>query len=94
VATENKGIDELALAVQQYREHFGRGAGQQGKKTEHWKRRLIALAEDMFLRRAISGDAGETALNALACEVAGRKKDPYAAARELLAHADASRKSE
>jgi LAO/AO transport system kinase len=94
VATENKGVGELALAVQQYREHFRGGTRQQDRKLEHWKRRLLALAEDMILRRTISGGAGEGVLDALAREVAGRRKDPYAAARELLAHADASRKSE
>ena len=94
VATENKGIGELALAVQQYREHFRAGTRHQDKKLGHWKRRLLALAEDMILRRTISGDAGEAVLDTLAREVAGRRKDPYAAARELLEHADASRKSE
>jgi LAO/AO transport system kinase len=91
VATENKGIDELALAVQQYREHFRAGTVLQYKKMEHWKRRLLALAEDLFLRRAVSGGAGEALLDDLAREVAGRRKDPYAAARELLSHADQMR---
>jgi LAO/AO transport system kinase len=90
VATENKGIEELALAVEQYRENFRQSEGQQEKKLEHWKRRLLALAEDMFLRRIIAGDAGQSALDSLAHEVAGRRKDPYAAARELLSHADKS----
>ncbi len=90
VATENKGVDELASAIDQYREQTRKDAAQQGKKLEHWKRRLLALAEDLFLRRLISGGAGEAALDALAAEVAARKKDPYAAARELLAHAEKS----
>ena len=92
VATENKGVDELALAVQDYRVHFNSAAGQQQKKIEHWKRRLLALAENLFLSRAISGGTGEAVLDELAREVAGRRKDPYAAARELLAHADGSRR--
>jgi len=94
VATENKGVDELALAIGQYREHFDSGAARQEKKIEHWKRRLLALAEDLFMRRAISAGAGAALLEGLAHEVASRKKDPYAAARELLAQAEASRKSE
>jgi GTPase len=89
VATENKGLDELALAVEEYAQHF-RNTTQQGKKVEHWKRRLLALAEDLFLQRAVSGGAGEAALDTLAREVAGRKKDPYTAARELLSNADRS----
>jgi LAO/AO transport system kinase len=94
VATENKGVAELTSAIQQYREHFGNGAAPPAKKIEHWKRRLIALSEDLFLRRAISGGAGASLLDDLARQVADRKKDPYAAARELLAHAEAPRKSE
>jgi len=94
VATENKGVDELAVAIKDYREHFASRLGPQDKKIDHWKRRLAALAEDLFLRRAISDGAGEALLAGLAREVAGRKKDPYAAARELLAHADAKRKNE
>lgn len=90
VATENKGVDELAQAVEQYREQSRGSAQRQAQKLEHWKRRLLRLAEDMFLRRAISGGAGQTALDALAREVADRKKDPYAAARELLSHAEKS----
>jgi LAO/AO transport system kinase len=90
VATENKGVEELASAIAECRELTRNDAAQQGKKLDHWKRRLLALAEDMFLRRAISDGAGETALNALAGEVAARKKDPYAAARELLARAGKS----
>jgi hypothetical protein len=53
----------------------------------------VALAGELFLSRAISGAEGESALDALAREVASRKKDPYAAARELLSRADSARKS-
>jgi LAO/AO transport system kinase len=90
VATENKGIPELASTIAEYREQTRSDPTQQSKKLDHWKRRLVALAEDMFLRRAISDGAGEAALDALAAEVATRKKDPYAAARELLARAEKS----
>jgi LAO/AO transport system kinase len=93
VATENKGVDEVATAIAEYRDSFRRGTGHQEKNIEHWKRRLVALAEELFLRRAISGPQGESTLDALAREVASRRKDPYAAARELLSHADSARKS-
>src|ERR1700676_3470093 len=78
VATENKGVDELAAAIAEYREHFDRSADRQSKRVERWKRRLIALAEELFLERAVSGAQGESAVDALAHEVADRKKDPYA----------------
>ncbi len=93
VATENKGVGEVAAAIAQYREHFSDREGRQAKKIEHWKRRLVGLAEELFLRRAISGAPGEAALDRLAREVATRRKDPYAAARELVSQADAARKN-
>ena len=74
VATENKGVDEVAAAIAQYREHFGKARSARTKKIEHWKRRLLALAGELFLERAISGAEGEAALDALAREVAEPEK--------------------
>ena len=91
VATENKGVDELAAAIAEYREHFDRASDRQSKKVEQWKRRLITLAGELFLESAVSGAQGEAALDALAREVADRKKDPYAAVHELLSRAGLSR---
>jgi LAO/AO transport system kinase len=93
VATENKGVDELAAAIADYRERFGNSAERQERKIEHWKWRLLALAGEAVLKRAVSGAEGEAALERLAREVASRGKDPYAAVRELLARADGARKS-
>jgi LAO/AO transport system kinase len=93
VATENKGVEELASAIAKYREGFTNSAARQERKIEHWKSRLLALAGEDVLRRAVSGADGEAALNRLAREVASRGKDPYAAVRELLARADGARKS-
>jgi len=41
----------------------------------------------------VDGAEGQAALDKLAREVASRGKDPYAAVRELLARADAARRS-
>jgi LAO/AO transport system kinase len=93
VATENKGVDELASAIAKYRERFGNSVERQERRIEHWRSRLLALAGEAVLKRAISGADGEAALDRLAREVASRGKDPYAAVRELLARADGARKS-
>jgi LAO/AO transport system kinase len=93
VATENKGVDELTSAIAKYRERFGDSAQRQERKIEHWKWRLLALAGEVVLKRAVSGADGEAALDRLARDVASRGKDPYAAVRELLARADGARKS-
>jgi LAO/AO transport system kinase len=91
VATENKGMDDVAAAITEYRNHFDGSSEREVNKIEHWKRRLLALAQESFLERAISGAEGQAALDSLAQDVAGRKKDPYTAVRELLSRAETSR---
>ena len=92
VATENRGVDELAAAIAKFREGSVNNAERQQRKIEHWKSRLLMLAGEAILKRAVSGADGEAALDKLAREVANRGKDPYAAVRELLARADGARK--
>ena len=87
VATENKGVDGLAGEIAEFRERTKQSAERQAKRVEHWRRRLLALAEERFLQRAVPGTQGEAALDALAREVADRRKDPYAAVSELLSRA-------
>jgi LAO/AO transport system kinase len=93
VASENKGVDELAAAIAEYRKHFGLSVEREARKIDHWRTRILALAGEAVLARAVSGAEGEAALDRLAREVANRGKDPYAAVRELLARADGTRKS-
>lgn len=93
VATETKGVDELATAIAKCRERFAKSAERQERKLEHWRTRLLALAGEVVLRRAVSGADGEAMLARLAREVASRGKDPYAAVRELLAQGGGEWKS-
>ncbi len=84
VATENKGIDALAGAIADFRQHFQGSRERQAKKVAHWKERLVELLEARLLERVLGDSRGERALDELAGEVAERKKDPYAAVSELL----------
>jgi LAO/AO transport system kinase len=93
VATEGKGVDQVVRAISQYRERFGQSAERQAKQTEHWRRRLLGMTGELFMERAVSGPEGAAALDALAREVAERRKDPYAAVRELMSRAETSRKN-
>lgn len=93
VASENKGVEELAAAIADYHERSANSAELKDRKLEHWKSRLLSLAGETVLERAVAGPDGEAALDRLAREVASREKDPYAAVRELLARADGARKS-
>ncbi len=84
VASENKGIEELAGTVAKFQKHFESSGQRQRKHVEHWKNRLIELLESRLLERALGGAGGEARLAELAAEVADRKKDPFSAVNEIL----------
>ena len=84
VATENKGIEELAETVAKFQKHFESSGQRQRKHIEHWKNRLIELLESRLLERALGGAGGKARLAELAAEVADRKKDPFSAVNEIL----------
>jgi LAO/AO transport system kinase len=87
VATENKGIGEVASAIQRFREHVERSGALQARKVASWKQRLLDLLEARFLDRVVARGIGEEGLEAAAAEVAARRRDPYEVASEILARA-------
>jgi LAO/AO transport system kinase len=85
VATENKGIDTLAGMIGKFQKHFEASGERQRKHVEHWKKRLLELLESRLLEKVLGGADGQSLLEELASEVAQRKKDPFAAVKEILA---------
>jgi len=85
VATENKGIDTLAGMIGKFQKHFEATGERQRKHIEHWKKRLLELLESRLLEKVLGGTDGQRLLEELASEVAQRKKDPFAAVKEILA---------
>jgi LAO/AO transport system kinase len=84
VATENKGIDELAVTVEKFRAHFESSGQRRQKHVELWQNRLIEMLESRMLEKVLGGKEGEARLRSLAVEVAERKKDPFTAVSEIL----------
>jgi GTPase len=84
VATESRGIDELAATVEDFRKHFESSGQRQKKHIDHWQKRLIEMLESRLLERVLGGKGGEARLQAMAAAVAERKKDPFSAVTELL----------
>src|SRR6201998_4488289 len=60
VASESKGIDALAVAIDKFRAHFAKSGEREKKHVEHWKSRLIGLLESRLLERALGGTGGES----------------------------------
>jgi LAO/AO transport system kinase len=84
VATENRGIEELAATVEKFRKHFESSGQRRQKHVEHWQNRLIEMLESRLLEKVLGGKEGEARLRALAVEVAERRKDPFTAVSEIL----------
>lgn len=84
VATENRGIDELAATIEKFRKHFESSGERRKKHVEHWKNRLVEMLESRLLEKVLGGKNGEARLQELAAAVAARKKDPFSAVAELL----------
>jgi LAO/AO transport system kinase len=85
VASENKGVDALAVAIDKFRAHFAKSGEREKKHVEHWKKRLLGLIESRLVERVLGGAGGEARLTEMAREVAARKKDPFTAVNEILA---------
>jgi LAO/AO transport system kinase len=87
VATENKGIAELAAKVAEFRRHAEAGTARETRSVERWKKRLLELLQARLLDRVIGSQPGAHSLEELARRVAGRRLDPYAAVSEILERA-------
>jgi LAO/AO transport system kinase len=84
VATEGKGIEEFAQQIALFREYFDRPERRRARELSYWKQWLLRLLQASLLER-VGRHIDEAQLEALATEVAGRRKDPYSAVTEMIA---------
>lgn len=86
VATENKGIPELAEAIEKYKHYTASGEEKQsvGRKISIARWRLTELLRDKLLGEVLDSDGVAERLEHLAAEVASKRSDPYSAVDELL----------
>ncbi len=87
VATENKGMAEVAQEIERFRQYVSRAEARRGKEIELWKQRVVELLEQRLIDRVKRAGIDEAALTALAERIANRETDPYAAVNEILARA-------
>lgn len=84
VATQSKGIEELAVAIESYREAHLQ------KKTPDARRRAIArwrileLLRERLVAQTLESDFASELLERLSGEVASRQRDPYSAVEEII----------
>jgi LAO/AO transport system kinase len=87
MATENKGVADLAREISNFREHFERARPGQSRELAYWKQWLLRLLQDRLMERAVGAHLSESQFEKIASAVAARQKDPYAAVNEILARA-------
>ena len=85
VATEGRGIEDLAAAVESYRDFQRATPGGRGRRGAVARWRILELLRERLLARALERDGTRERLDALALEVAEKRRDPYSAVEELLA---------
>ncbi|MBV8857777.1 MAG: methylmalonyl Co-A mutase-associated GTPase MeaB [Acidobacteria bacterium] len=85
VATENKGVEELAAAIESYRDFQKSAPGAYGRRGAVARWRILELLRERLLARALEREGAPERLNSLADEVADKRRDPYSAVEELLA---------
>ncbi len=84
IATENKGVEELAAAIDSYKDfHFRSEMGNERRKAvARW--RILELLRERLVSRTLDSKSASERLDSLADEVARRQRDPYSAVEELL----------
>jgi LAO/AO transport system kinase len=84
VATEGTGIQELAAAIERYREFNAKGTSGDGRRRAIARWRILELLRERLVSQTLERNSASEKLDRLAGEVASRERDPYSAVEELL----------
>ena len=84
IATENKGIEELAAAIESYRNFFSQAKSRDGRRRAIARWRILELLRERLVLQTLEADSASEKLDRLAGEVASRQRDPYSAVEELM----------
>jgi LAO/AO transport system kinase len=82
VASEGKGVAELAAAIADYWEYLKKDNRVLQKRVGNWQERLVEMLRDAMLEKA-RGQLGDGNVAQLAAEVAEHKRDPYTLVEEI-----------
>ncbi|HEV2470421.1 MAG TPA: methylmalonyl Co-A mutase-associated GTPase MeaB [Candidatus Sulfotelmatobacter sp.] len=83
VASEGKGVVELAAAIGEYEAYLQKENRALKKSVENWQERLVEMLRDAMLEKA-RAQMSDGNLRQLAAEVAEYKKDPYTLVEEIV----------
>ena len=84
VAIENKGIEDLALAIEGSREFQRQAPASTDRRQVIARWRILELLRERLVAQTLSSDSASERLDSLAAEVASKQRDPYSAVDEIL----------
>ncbi|HUJ95693.1 MAG TPA: methylmalonyl Co-A mutase-associated GTPase MeaB [Terriglobales bacterium] len=87
VATEGKGITDLALTIAEYENYLEKQNLVLKHKIQNWQQRLIEMLRDTMLDR-VRSQMSDGDLSRYAAEVAEHKRDPYTLVEEIIGRND------
>ena len=83
VATENRGLDKLVEAIENYHAHLLAHATDNVKRTAIAEHRLLEILREQLLRRTLKS-LDQSQLKFFAEEIASKKNDPYSIAEQII----------
>jgi LAO/AO transport system kinase len=84
VAPESRGIEELAAAIEKYRDFYLQSKSGDGRRRAIARWRILELLRERLVAQTLAADSASDKLDRLAGEVASRQRDPYSAVEEIL----------
>jgi len=82
VASEGKGVEELAATIAQYEAYLQKENRALAKSVQNWQERLVEMLRDAMLEKA-RASISDGNLARLAQEVVEHKRDPYTLVEEI-----------
>lgn len=84
VATESRGIKDLAAAIESYREFQQKTEASLDRRQSIARWRILELLRERLLTQTLNRDSASEQLDRLAAEVATKRRDPYSAVEEIM----------
>ena len=84
VAIENKGIQELAAAIEASRESQKNAPSSNERRQSIARWRILELLRERLVAQTLDSNGASEKLDRLAAEVASKQRDPYSAVDELV----------
>lgn len=85
IATESHGIEDLATAVESFRDFQQQADSGRERRQSIARWRLLELLQEKLLFDLLKRDGARDALDRMAAEVADKERDPYSAIENVLA---------